>query len=111
MIPVNPGHVGTVLFGEPVVASVADIETPVDILDIFRRPDAVPDIVETGLAHLPTLSCVWLQIGLVSEVARQKCAAASVTFVEDRCPKIEHQRLFGELRMGGFNTGIISSRL
>ena len=111
VVPVNPRHAGGTLFGEPVVADVADAAGPVDVLDVFRRPEAVPAIVAAAIAARPELRCVWLQIGVVSVAARDACAAAGIDFVEDRCPKIEHQRLFGELRKGGFATGVISSRL
>jgi len=111
VIPVNPGHAGDVLFGETCVAGLSGIETAPDILDIFRRPEAVPAIVEEGLALFPGLRCVWLQVGIVSAAAEAMCDTAGVTIIQDRCPKIEYQRLFGELRMGGFATGIISSRL
>lgn len=111
VVPVNPVHAGTRLFGETVVAGLGDIEWPVDILDIFRRPDAVPAIVEEGLHVLPNLKWVWLQIGIVSPEAARMCELAGVPIIQDRCPKIEYQRLFGELRQGGFRTGIISSRL
>ena len=93
-----------------VVGALRDIEGSVDVLDIFRRPQAVPAIVEEGLALFPALRCVWLQVGIVSREAEAMCAAAGVPIIQDRCPKIEYQRLFGELRMGGFATGIISSR-
>lgn len=108
---VNPGIAGTALFGEPALATIGDVDGPVDVLDIFRKPEAVPAIVEEGLRTLNGLSCVWLQIGIHSPEARRACAAVGVTFIENRCPKIEYQRLFGELRQGGFNTGIVSSRL
>ncbi len=111
VIGVNPAHAGERLFGEAVVAGLSDITANVDVLDIFRRPDAVPAIVEEGLRVLPGLSCVWLQIGVISADARDMCRTAGVIFIENRCPKIEYQRLFGELRMGGFNTGHIGSRL
>ncbi|GIT90639.1 CoA-binding protein [Jannaschia pagri] len=111
VIPVNPGHVGHDLFGAEVVASIADAPPPVHVLDIFRRPEAVPEIVAEGLRTQPNLICVWLQIGIVSPEAEALCASAGVPIVQDRCPKIEYQRLFGELRHGGFATGIISSRL
>lgn len=111
VIGVNPSQTGTRLFGETVVSGLSDIAGRVDVLDVFRRSEAVPGIVEEALRVLPNLGCVWLQIGVRSVEARALCAAAGVTFIEDRCPKIEWQRLFGELRMGGFNTGIISSRL
>jgi predicted CoA-binding protein len=67
--------------------------------------------VREALGALPGLRLVWLQIGVVSDEARAMCAARGVAFVQNRCPKIEYQRLFGELRMGGFNTGVISSKL
>ncbi|MEM7644587.1 MAG: CoA-binding protein [Pseudomonadota bacterium] len=111
VVPVNPGHVGTELFGVSVVGDLAEIEEPVDVLDVFRRPEVVPGLVEEALAALPGLSCVWLQIGIVSPEAEAMCDAAAVTIIQNRCPKIEYQRLFGELRKGGFATGIISSRL
>lgn len=111
VIPVNPAYAGAALFGEPVRADLGEIDAPVDVLDIFRKPEAVPAIVEEGLARLPNLSCVWLQVGIVSPEAERMCTAAGVTIIQDRCPKIEYQRLFGELRRGGFNTGVISSKL
>lgn len=111
VIPVNPGHAGTRLFGAEVVASLADIKEPVDVVDIFRRSEAVPGIVEEALEVLPNLKLIWMQIGVQSPEARAMAEARGVGVIENRCPKIEYQRLFGELRMGGFNTGVISSRL
>jgi len=57
------------------------------------------------------LQTIWLQIGVVHEGAAATAQAKGVDVVMDRCPKIEYQRLFGELRMGGFATGIISAKL
>ncbi len=113
VIPVNPGHAGKKLFGETIIASLADIpkEAKVDFLDIFRRSDHVPPIVEAGLEHLPDLKTVWMQIGVENPDAASMAEAAGCDVIMNRCPKIEYQRLFGELRMGGFNTGIISSKL
>lgn len=111
VIPVNPGHAGETLFGETVRAGVADLPPEVDTLDIFRKSEHVAPIVREALEVLPDLRLVWLQIGVISDEARALCAARGVAFVQNRCPKIEYQRLFGELRMGGFNTGVISSKL
>jgi predicted CoA-binding protein len=111
VIPVNPGHAGKAVFGATVLASLSDIEEPVDMVDIFRRSEAVPGIVDEALAHLPGLSTIWMQIGVEHEDAAAKARAAGVDVVMNRCPKIEYQRLFGELRMGGFATGVISSKL
>ncbi|MFK7938277.1 MAG: CoA-binding protein [Roseovarius sp.] len=111
VVPVNPGHAGKTAFGQTVVASLSDIEGPVDMVDIFRRPEHVPPIVDEALALFPDLSTLWMQIGVWHEDAAKRARARGVEVVMNRCPKIEHQRLFGELRKAGFNTGVISSRL
>jgi predicted CoA-binding protein len=111
VIPVNPGHAGKMLFGTKIVGALSDIETPVDMVDIFRRSEAVPPIVDEALEAFPDLQTVWMQIGVEHAEAAAKAEARGVDVVMNRCPKIEYQRLFGELRMGGFNTGIISSKL
>ncbi len=113
VIPVNPGHAGKELFGEEVMPDLASIpaEAKVDMVDIFRRSEHVPPIVDAAMEHLPDLKTVWMQIGVENEEAAAKARAAGLDVIMNRCPKIEYQRLFGELRMGGFNTGVISSKL
>lgn len=111
VIPVNPGHAGETLFGQTVVAGLKDIQEPVDMVDIFRRSDAVGPIVNEALEHLDGLRTIWMQIGVENEEAAAKATDAGLDVIQNRCPKIEYQRLFGELRMGGFNTGVISSKL
>ena len=109
--PVNPGYAGQTLFGETVVASLSDLPVAVDMVDIFRRSEAAGEVVDEALEALPDLKTIWMQIGVTHPQAAEKARARGVTVIQDRCPKIEYQRLFGELRMGGFNTGIISSKL
>ncbi len=111
VIPVNPGHSGKMLFGQTVCADLAEIDAPVDMIDIFRRPEHVPPIVDQALGLFADLQTIWMQIGVSHAEAAEKARARGVDVVMGRCPKIEYQRLFGELRMGGFNTGIISSKL
>ncbi|MFN3955111.1 MAG: CoA-binding protein [Pararhodobacter sp.] len=111
VIPVNPGHAGQTLFGQTVRASLAECPDTVEMLDVFRRSDQVPPIVAEGIERFPRLKTIWLQIGVESPQAQAMAQAHGLDFVHNRCPKIEYQRLFGELRMGGFNTGIISSKL
>ena len=111
VIAVHPRHAGETMFGTTCVGDVSEIAEAVDVLDVFRRSEAVPALVEAALAVLPGLRCVWLQIGVRSSAARDMCAAAGVAFVEDRCPKIEMQRLSGELGRAGMVTGRVSSRL
>lgn len=111
VIPINPGHAGKVLFGETVRAGLADCPGDTDMVDIFRRSEHVAPIVAEAIEKLPRLRTIWLQIGVESAGAFDMAQALGLDFVQNRCPKIEYQRLFGELRMGGFNTGVISSRL
>ncbi|MEL6809573.1 MAG: CoA-binding protein [Pseudomonadota bacterium] len=109
--PVNPVYAGQALFGETFVASLEDLPVAVGMVDIFRRSEAAGDVVDAALEALPDLKTIWMQIGVTHPQAASKARARGVTVIQDRCPKIEYQRLFGELRMGGFNTGIISSKL
>lgn len=111
VIPVNPVHAGEQLFGKTIVAALDEIEGQVDMVDIFRRSEAVPEIVDAALDAFETLQTIWMQIGVRHEAAAAKAEARGITVIQDRCPKIEYQRLFGELRMGGFATGVISSKL
>ncbi|WP_135501642.1 CoA-binding protein [Roseovarius aestuariivivens] len=111
VVPVNPVHAGKTAFGTTVLGSLSEIEGGVDMVDIFRRPEHVPEIVDEALECFPDLKTIWMQIGVWHEEAAEKARARGIDVVMNRCPKIEYQRLFGELRMGGFNTGVISSKL
>ena len=111
VIPVNAVQGGKLFFGQLVRSSIDEIDEPVDMVDIFRKPEAVPQIVDDCLAKLKGLKTVWMQIGIKHEGAALKAKQAGLNVIENRCPKIEHQRLFGELRKAGFATNIISSRL
>jgi hypothetical protein len=111
IIPVNAGHGGKYFFGQLVRSSIDEIDELVDMVDIFRKPEAVPQIVDDSLAKLTGLKTIWMQIGIKHENSAQKARRRGLNVIEDRCPKIEHQRLFGELRKAGFATNIISSRL
>ena len=116
VIPVNPGLAGETLLGETVRADFAGIPAdvgPVDMVDVFRRSDEAGGVVDAALKTLLErgLRTIWMQIGVIDEAAAARAEAQGVTVIMNRCPKIEYQRLHGELRMGGFNTGIISSRL
>lgn len=111
VIPVNPVHAGKTLLGQTVRATLSEITEPVDMVDIFRRSEHVPPILDEALDAFPDLKTIWMQIGVEHADAAEKARGRGVTVIMNRCPKIEYQRLFGELRMGGFNTGVISSKL
>lgn len=111
VIPVNPGHAGKRLFDEEIRADLSDVPKDVDMVDVFRRSEAVPEIAEQAMTHLPNLRTFWMQIGVEHAEAAERLQMRAIDVVQNRCPKIEYQRLFGELRMGGFSTGVISSKL
>ncbi|MEO0959271.1 MAG: CoA-binding protein, partial [Pseudomonadota bacterium] len=85
----------------------------IQMVDIFRRSEEAGAVVDEAMRVLGDrgLETLWLQIGVIDEAAAERAGAAGYTVVMDRCPKIEYQRLKGELSWGGFNSGIISSKL
>ena len=116
VIPVNPRYAGETVFGETIIASLRDIpreRDPIQMVEIFRRSEEAGAVVDEALDVLADrgLETIWMQIGVVDGAAAARAEARGLTVVMNHCPKIEYQRLFGELRMGGFNTGIVSSRL
>ncbi|WP_138933612.1 CoA-binding protein [Roseovarius arcticus] len=95
VVPVNPGLAGQTLLGQKVAASLADIDGDIDMIDIFRRPEHVPAIVDEALATFPDLQTIWMQIGVVHDEAAEVARARGVDVVMDRCPAIERPRLIG----------------
>ena len=91
VIPVNPGHAGETILGETTYATLSDIPASetVDMVDIFRRSDAVPAIVDEAMTALPGLKTIWMQIGVMHAEAAAKAEATGLTVVQNRCPKIE----------------------
>jgi predicted CoA-binding protein len=93
IIPINPGHAGAEILGEKVYATLADVPVPIDIVDVFRRSEAVPEIVEQAIALSPKPTAIWMQIGVRNDEAAAKAEAAGIKVVMDRCPKVEIPRL------------------
>ena len=106
IVPVNPRY--EAVLGERCHATLATIEVPVDIVDVFRKTEDVLPIAEQAIAI--GAKCLWQQIGVKNEQAAALAAAAGLDVVMDRCVKIEHARLFGGLNWAGVNTGVISAR-
>ena len=90
MIPVNPGHVGKSLLGKPFVATLSDIGRPIDMVNVFRRPNDIPPHVDDILAAKP--KSVWFQLGIRNDEAAQRLAEAGIKVVQDRCLMVEEAR-------------------
>lgn len=91
IFPVNPRLAGTAILGRPVVAALSDLAAPVDLVDVFRRSEDVPAVVDAAIAQ--GARAIWMQLGVVHEAAAAKAEAAGLDVVMDRCPKIELARL------------------
>ena len=106
VIPVNPRE--TEVLGRQAYPSVTAIPGAIEVVDIFREPDAVPAIVDEAIAV--GAKVVWMQLGVIHEEAAERARSAGLEVVMDRCMKIEHARFFGGLNVVGMNTAVISSR-
>lgn len=96
VLPVNPTLAGESLMGERVAPDLAALEDLVDVVDIFRRPDAALEAVRAAIREKDRLGIktVWMQLGVINETAAAEARAAGLTVIMDRCPKIEYARLF-----------------
>ena len=106
IVPVNPREAE--ILGERSYPSLADIPFPVDIVDVFRRPDAVPDIAHAAVTI--GAKALWLQFGVISPEGAGIAAAGGLDVVMDRCMKVEHARHLGRMHWLGFNTGRVTAR-
>ncbi len=106
VIPVTPTY--PQILGEQCYARLEDIPEPVDVVDLFQRPEDVPPHVDAAIKI--GAKVVWMQLGIVHEEAARKAREAGLEVVMDRCMKIEYARLFGGLSLVGVNTGLISSK-
>lgn len=104
--PVNPAY--DEVLGSKTYDSLYDLPEVPDIVDVFRRHEAIPEVVDQAIEV--GAKVVWLQLGLRHDEAAQKAVDAGLAVVQDRCLKIEHARFSGRLHLAGFNTGVISSK-
>jgi uncharacterized protein len=105
VIPVNPNE--PEILGEATYATLLDVPVPVDIVNVFRTPDALPAIAREAVEI--NAGALWCQFGVINEEAAQIAEDGGVTVVMDRCLKVEHARYVGRMHWLGFNTGRITS--
>lgn len=103
---VNP--VATEILGQPVYKSLAELPEVPDMVDVFRRHDDLPTVLDEAIAV--GAKSLWLQLGSWHEEVAAKAEAAGMEVVMDRCVKIEHARFHGGLHLAGFDTGVISAK-
>jgi uncharacterized protein len=105
VIPVNPREKD--VLGQPSVASLTDIRAPVDIVDVFRAPDALPGIARDAVAI--GAKALWCQYSVINEEGTRIAEAGGLDVIVDRCLKVEHARYIGRMHWLGFNTQRITS--
>lgn len=98
MTPINPGHAGKSIHGQPVVATLSDLSAPVDMIDVFRSIAALPALFDEILS-LPIMpKYVWLQLAIRDDAQAERLESAGIIVVQNRCPKIEIPRLRALIR-------------
>ena len=106
VIPVNPRE--TEILGEKSYPSLRDVPVPVDIVNVFRAPDALPGIARDAVAI--DADCLWCQFGVINVEAAKIAEDGGVTVIMDRCLKVEHARYVGRMHWLGFNTERVTAR-
>ena len=105
VIPVNPKESG--ILGETCYKRLADVPVKIDIVNVFRAPDAVPGIAADAVAI--GAGALWCQFGVISDEGARIATAGGLAVVMDRCITVEHARYAGRMHWLGFNTGRITS--
>ncbi len=111
IVLVNPRYVGQTILGKKVYASLTEAKAAgetIEIVDVFRKPEDIPPIAEEAIQIGSNV--LWLQLGIRNDEAGRRAQEAGLTFVQDRCIKMEHARFFGGLHTVGLNTGVILAR-
>jgi predicted CoA-binding protein len=105
VIPVNPRE--KEILGQTCYPSLADVPVPVDVVNVFRAPDALPDIAREAVAI--GAEVLWCQFGVINEEGARIAEDGGMTVIMDRCVKVEHARYIGRMHWLGFNTQRITS--
>ena len=105
VVPVNPRE--TEILGQTSLKSLADVPVPVDIVNVFRAPDALPDIAREAVAI--GAGTLWCQFGVIKAEGARIAEAGGISVIMDRCLKVEHARYAGRMHWLGFNTHRITA--
>jgi uncharacterized protein len=105
VIPVNPRE--TEILGEKSYQSLLDVPVPVDVVNVFRAPDALPGIATDAVAI--GAGSLWCQFGVINAEGAEIATQGGVTVIMDRCIKVEHARYVGRMNWLGFNTQRITA--
>jgi predicted CoA-binding protein len=106
IVPVNPRE--REALGQPAYATLSDIPFPVDVVDVFRAPQFVPEVAEEAVKI--GAKALWLQFGVISAEGARIARDGGLQVVVDRCMKVEHARNLGRMHWLGFNTGVVGAQ-
>lgn len=106
VVPVNPRE--REILGQPSYPDLAAVPVPIDVVDVFRAPDALPQIAREAAAV--GAKALWCQYGVIELAGGEIAERAGLKVVMDRCMKVEHARHLGRMHWLGFNTGVVTSR-
>jgi len=111
IVLVNPNYAGQTILGKHVYATLTEAKEAgeqIEIVDVFRKPEDISPIAEEAIKI--GAKVLWLQLGIRNDEVGKRVQEAGLTFVQDRCIKMEHARFFGGLHTIGLNTGVILSK-
>src|SRR5258708_23895020 len=95
--PINPNLAGKELLGRTVLARLADVPEPIDMVDIFRRPSAIAGVVDEALALAPKPKVIWMQLGLRDDALAARAEAAGLRVVMNRCSRLDNGHMTGQI--------------
>ncbi len=110
VIPVNPRLAGGEILGVKAYAKLADIERPIDMVEIFRASAEAGGVTDEALKLDPLPKVIWMQLSVRDDQAAERAEAKGVQVIMNRCPKIEYGRLSGEIGWQGINSRVLSAK-
>ncbi|HLG61042.1 MAG TPA: CoA-binding protein [Ktedonosporobacter sp.] len=111
IVLINPRYAGQTILGKRVYSTLTEAKEAgekIEVVDVFRKSEDTPPIADEAIKT--GAKVLWLQLGITNAEAARKAQQAGLTFVENRCIKMEHARFFGGLHTVGLNTGVVIAR-